>query len=296
MPAVLFIIVSAVCFGTTGTAQAFGPDAAASSAVGLMRIVVGGSLLALVAWRLGPRPMVRSRPIRADWRVILIGGAAVLGYQPTFFEGARLNGVAVGAVVTLGAAPVMTGLLEWMVRGVRPSRTWFMATACAVAGVVLLSGLLEGAGQSVSVRGLAGSLGAALAYAVYTLAAKRLLDDGWRPTPAVGAIFGSAALLGAPFLLFVDLSWLASVDGILLVLWLAVITIVVAYVFFGLGLQSLSASTVSTLTLVEPLTACLLGVILLDERLSGVGWSGLVVLLVGVMLLARPVRRSEVAA
>ncbi|WP_456698343.1 DMT family transporter [Aeromicrobium sp. P5_D10] len=298
MRAIVFVIASAVCFGTTGTSQAYGPDAASSAAVGLTRIVFGGALLGLLAWWVGRRGGQRSvaTPGGPRWGAVVIGGAAVVAYQPAFFEGARLNGVAVGAVVTLGAAPVMTGLLEWVVRRTAPSSVWFAATGCAVTGVVLLSGLLEGAGQSVSARGLVGSLAAAFAYAVYTLAAKHLLDGGWRPTAAVGTIFATAAVIGAPFLLLVDLSWLSSRSGIALVAWLAVVTIVVAYVLFAIGLQSLSASTVSTLTLVEPLTACVLGLVMLGEQLSGVGWTGLVVLLVGVALLAWPTRPVAVPA
>ena len=49
MRPVLLVIAAAVCFGTTGTAQAYGPDAASTTAVGLTRIVAGGSLLAAVA-------------------------------------------------------------------------------------------------------------------------------------------------------------------------------------------------------------------------------------------------------
>lgn len=298
MRAILLVLVSAVCFGTTGAAQAYGPDAASSSAVGLTRIVAGGALLGLLAWWVSRRAGVAhvAPPMARRWATIAVGGAAVVVYQPTFFEGARLNGVAVGAVVTLGAAPVVTGLLEWVVRRAAPPRIWFAATGCAVVGVVLLSGLLEGAGQPVSVRGLAGSLGAALAYAVYTLAAKHLLDGGWSSTAVAGSIFTTAAVIGVPFLLLVDLGWLWSWSGIAMVLWLAIVTIVLAYVLFATGLQSLSASTVSTLTLVEPLTACVLGLLLLGEQLSGVGWSGLAVLSIGVMLLAWPSRTAAVPA
>ena len=296
MRPILLVIASAVCFGTTGTAQAYGPDAASSSAVGLTRVVAGGALLGLVAWWLARRPAERwTPPPRAQAMTVLVGGAAVLAYQPTFFAGARLNGVAVGAVVTLGAAPALTGLLEWLTTRVVPSRAWFGGTACAVVGVVLLSGLLEGSGHDVSVRGLAGSLGAALSYAAYTVAAKRLLDDGWTPAVAIGSVFGSAAVLGVPFLLLVDLSWAARPSGVAMIAWLAVVTVVVAYVLFAVGLRSLTASTVSTLTLVEPLTACVLGLALLDEHLSVGGWTGLVVLLTGVVALARP-RAMEPAA
>ena len=293
MRPVVFVIAAAVCFSTTGTAQAYGPDSASTAAVGLTRIVAGGGLLALLAWGVAGRSGARTSPTRLPLWVVLLGGAAVLAYQPTFFAGVRLNGVAVGAVVTLGAAPALTGVLEWVVTRTLPSRRWFIATGCAVIGVVLLGGLFDRADAGISLGGIAASLGAALAYAVYALAAKRLLDDGASATSAIGSIFGAAALMGVPFLLLVDLSWLGSASGLAMVVWLAVATVAVAYILFAVGLQSLKASTVSTLTLVEPMAACLLGVVLLDERLSTPGWIGLAVLLGGVVLLAVPGRRAE---
>lgn len=284
---VAFVVAAAVCFGTTGTAQELGPDGATSSGVGLTRIVAGGLLLGLVAWWVARRGGAGPLPIgRSHLGVVLAAGTAVLAYQPTFFAGTRLNGVAVGAVVTLGAAPVLTGVLEWTLTRRVPSRPWFAGTACAVVGVVLIGGVLDGGAQHVSLAGLAGSLGAALAYAVYTLAVKHLLTEGWVPAVAIGAVFATAAVLGAPLLLLVDLTWVSSLVGAGMVVWLAVVTVVVAYALFAAGLRALPATTVSTLTLVEPLTACVLGVALLGERLSAVGWVGLVVLLGGVTVLA----------
>jgi DME family drug/metabolite transporter len=48
MPARLQILLAAVCFGTTGTAQAVGPGTS-PVAVGAARIVFGGLLLVLAA-------------------------------------------------------------------------------------------------------------------------------------------------------------------------------------------------------------------------------------------------------
>src|SRR4051794_41877930 len=50
----VLVLVSALCFATTGTAQALGPHAA-PAAVGAARVAVGGALLVLVASRLVPR-------------------------------------------------------------------------------------------------------------------------------------------------------------------------------------------------------------------------------------------------
>ncbi len=61
MPARLQVLLAAICFGTTGTAQAIGP-AGSPVAVGAARIVFGGLLLVLVARGLRVRmPRVSAR-------------------------------------------------------------------------------------------------------------------------------------------------------------------------------------------------------------------------------------------
>ena len=61
-------------------------------------------------------------------------------------------------------------------------------------------------------------------------------------------------------------------------LWLGIATISIAYVLFTWGLSGLTAATAATLTLGEPLTASILGIVVLGERLSLLAIVGLVVL------------------
>jgi len=51
----VFALIAAILFGTTGTAQALGPEGASSLSVGAARIVLGSAGLALVAWILSRR-------------------------------------------------------------------------------------------------------------------------------------------------------------------------------------------------------------------------------------------------
>ena len=140
--------------------------------------------------------------------------------------------------------------------------------------------------------GLLASVGAGASYAVYTLAAKALLDRGWTPTGSMGALFGTAGVVSLPVLAMTDASWLATGPGIAMALWLGLVATALAYVLFGIGLTGLAPATVSTLTLAEPLTAGLLGVVVLGEALSGGAVVGLVVLAGGIVLLATGSRAS----
>src|SRR3954451_10225829 len=136
------VLLAAVCFGTTGTAQALGPDALAPAGVGAARILVGGALLVLIA---GGLP-------RLPWRPALLAAGAVATYQLSFFAAVADTGVAVGTIVALGSAPALAGAIEWAVERRRPEKAWAMATALACAGVALLA--LTGADASISLPGV----------------------------------------------------------------------------------------------------------------------------------------------
>ncbi|KQZ09194.1 multidrug transporter [Agromyces sp. Root1464] len=306
------VLLAAVCFGTTGTAQALGPEASAAS-VGAARILIGGGALgiaAVITIFAGRRhgavgtPAVPAagvgpgHPLPA-WLLVAIGAVGVLAYQPAFFAGTAANGVAVGTVVALGSAPVITGGLDWALRRRYPGHRWAVATAIATIGVGILAAATGGGGGATGADplGLVASLGAGASYAVYTLAAKALLDRGWNGSASMGALFGVAAVCSIPLLAMTDASWLATGPGLAMALWLGLVTTTVAYLLFGYGLGGLAPATVSTLTLAEPLTAGILGVAVLGEALTPGALLGLLVLAAGIVVLAtaNAGRRPKVA-
>ena len=292
---VLAVLAAAMLFGTTGTSQALGPAGTTPLSIGVMRMVIGGTGLAVIAFLLAARH-ARRRPVDAPrppglgirpLSLMVLTGACLAVYQPLFFLGTSLNGVAVGTVVALGSAPILAGLLEWALTRRMPTPTWMGATALATFGVVLLGfgGEAGGTGGTDPV-GLLGSIGAGASFAVIANAQRRLLDDGWDPFTVVGAMGASSAVLCAFALPFVDLAWLGTTGGVVMALWLGLGTISVAYVLFTWGLSGLTAATAATLTLGEPLTASILGIAVLGERLSVLAIVGLVVLAAGLALLA----------
>jgi drug/metabolite transporter, DME family len=280
------VLLAALCFGTTGTAQALGPDGTDPVGVGAARILVGGALLAVVAFlRRSDKTPWAPKPV-----IAAVAGVAV--YQLAFFAAVADTGVAVGTIVALGSAPTLAGLFEWLVDRRRPSGRWAAATALACAGVALLA--LAGGNADVSPAGVALAVTAGGSYAVYTLAAKRLLEHGHRPESVMAAAFGLGALVLLPILVATTPTWLAHADGIALALFLGIVPTAVAYLLFANGLKHLSASETATLTLAEPLTAGVLGAVVLAESLPPTALAGAGLVLAGLVALA--VRPPLVAA
>ena len=101
----------------------------------------------------------------------------------------------------------------------------------------------------------------------------------------MATFFLGGAVLLAPALLVADTDGLTTGKGIAMVFWLGVATTAVSYVLFSAGLQRLQSSTVATLSLTEPLTAALLGVLVLGERPGLVAVLGALVLLSGLLVI-----------
>ena len=219
---------------------------------------------------------------------MVLTGVCLTVYQPLFFLGTARNGVAVGTVVALGSAPILAGLLEWALTRRVPSATWMLATALATAGVVLLGfgGEAGGAGGTDPI-GVLGSIGAgAVVRGHRQRAAAAARRAGGIRSPSSARWARAQPLLSAFVLPFVDLAWLGTTSGLVMALWLGFATIAIAYILFTWGLSGLTAATAATLTLGEPLTASILGITVLDERLSALAIIGLVVLAGGLALLA----------
>lgn len=287
--AALAAVGAAALWGTTGTAQALGPDGTDPVTVGALRILLGAAVLtalAVPALR-GPRARRAGAGRLPHGVVLLLGGLCVAAYQACFFVGVDRAGVAVGTVVALGVAPLATGVLALLL-GERITRRWGLATGAAVVGVMLLVGGAGTTGRAVDPLGIAAALGAGASYAGYTVAARTLLLRGARGLVVMAGFFVVGAVLLAPVLLGADLSWIATGRGALMVLWLGVVATGVSYVLFQRGLAGLPSSTVATLSLAEPVTATLLGVLVLREELTPLTAVGIAVVLLGLAAMALP--------
>lgn len=80
-----------------------------------------------------------------------------------------------------------------------------------------------------------------------------------------------------------------------MVAWLGLIATGLSYVLFQHGLARLPAGTVATLSLAEPVTATVLGVLVLREQLSGLTAVGIAVVVLSLSVVAVRRRQRPVA-
>ncbi|MBV0934741.1 DMT family transporter [Marinobacterium weihaiense] len=286
----LAVLIAAILWGTTGTAATFAPEVSAV-AIGAVAMGGGGLLQALLAAK-GIRQS--QEQLRKQLPLLLLGAAAVAIYPLAFYASMRLAGVAIGTVVSIGSAPLLSALIEYRLEGLRLTVRWVLGAALGLAGMVLLC-LTESAGHAAGsaggqvVQGVLLGLLAGLTYALYSWTARRLMQRGIASRVSMGATFGIGGLLLMPVLFVTGAPLLASWSNASVGLYMALVPMFFGYLCFGHGLARVPASTATTITLFEPIVAAALAIIIVGEKLSAMGWVGMGLVVACLIIITAPV-------
>jgi DME family drug/metabolite transporter len=255
--------------------------------------VAGGLLLAVAGLDLRRRRNgLRALRAAGPRAVAAVAGGGIMAaaYQLCFFAAVSRAGVATATVVAIGSSPVFTGLLARLLLGSALSRAWMLATVGAVTGcaVLVTGGHVTGAAQPAQRLGVVLALAAGAGYAVYGVLASGLIRSGLAPRTVMGAIFGTAAVLLSPVLALSSPGWILSPRGLLVTAHLAIVATFLAYLLYGTGLRVTPVATAATLSLAEPATAALLGLVVLGEHLTVIATAGLALLGMSLIVLTLP--------
>ncbi|MFB7429010.1 DMT family transporter [Streptomyces hydrogenans] len=302
----LYLVVAGVAWGTAGAAGSLvfrnsdmGPLALSfwRCAGGLLLLLVVPALRLLRPGRARPASASSGAPAAASvvesrrTRLIRIGGTG-LGlavFQTAYFAAVESTGLAVGTVVTLGAGPVLIAVGARVTLGERLGLGGLAAVVGALAGLAVL--VLGGGGAEVRLAGVGYAVLSAAGFAALTLLTRWLGRSG---AGAAGSLASTAWTFGVSALVVLPL---AAVEGLLphtedvvrlllLLLYVAAIPTALAYALYFAGAAVVRAATVSVIMLLEPVSAALLAVTLLDEELTATTVLGTVLLLAAVTGLA----------
>lgn len=289
----LAIILASLLWGTTGTAASYAPDIS-PLAIGAFAMGIGGVLMlctALKSLRQDYKKLFLKR------RLVLLGALCVAIYPLAFYTSMRLSGVAMGTVVSIASAPLFAVILERLFSQKIISLQWLISFLFGAIGIVLLA-----FGKVVVVDtesdmfthylGIFMGLIAGVTYAGYSYVAKQLIDSGVYSKSAVAGLFCCAAMVLLPSLYFTGDNLFSTVTNLSVSLYMALVPMFLGYLLFGFGLRVIDASHATLITLIEPIIATLLAVLLLGEEFKTIGWLGMA--MVGICLILQPLKlKSE---
>lgn len=109
----------------------------------------------------------------------------------------------------------------------------------------------------------------------------------------VGAVFGVAAVPLVVLAVVAGGPFLTDAGNWPVFLYLALVPTVIGHSLYALGLRTVTASVATLLSLLEPVVAAVLAVLVVGERLGVGGWAGIVLVVAGLSVLALPARRAR---
>ena len=231
-------------------------------------------------------------PQRAAWPAIWVGGLLTVAVFNICTAFAQLTTSTSRAAVLTFTMPLMSAGLAWWLLGDRPDRRSQVALGLGGLGVALLAvPVLQALAAAASgaartpLWGLLLPLGAALAWALGTVATKRWPPPGDRIVLTawqlgIGAAVAAVAALAAGEHL--PTVWPLRVQVALA--WHVLIATAVAYVLWYRLLASATATVSSLTTLAVPVVGVLGAMALVGDRPSATDWVGFILVLGGAAL------------
>lgn len=278
----IFVVMAALFWGLSGgiggILMADGWDA---FVVSFYRGAIG--LLCVLIW-LMLRPYSSGLANCRLWFWSVIAGVGVAGNFSFYFLSIAHGSIAVAATL-MYSAPVFVYLVSFALRLESPTPLKWAAIAVVILGVVLLTQIYNVGASGVTAIGVGAGLLAGLSYAIFIFGFK------------YAALHGSPqAILSIAFtVLATILIWPSDVGQTVAVLstpdWplfavLGVLGAGLSFVLYIIGLNHTAPAVASIVAMVEPVTATLFGVLVLNENLASLQILGMGLILVTVTALS----------
>ncbi len=270
LPVLMLVAVAAIWGVTWPVGHELAAEAPLFSTMALRYALAVPLLFGWLALREGVR-----LPPRGAWGPLAaMALTSVVAYQVCFMYGVRYT-AASDASLIIASGPVITALLSVALLAYRLERRSVAGLAAGFAGVAFIAWASPNSAIALRDRLLGDALvlGAAAAYALYTVLLRRYLLCGGTLSPL--AVLAWVSLLGWLALLplaIAEQPWefVWTADHALFLLYLSVLSTVVGYLFYALGVARLGAPRAASFINLVPVFGVLSSWLWLDEPL---GWA-----------------------
>jgi len=276
------VIVAALCWGLSGglggilMAEGWG-----AFLVSFYRGAIG--LLFVLVW-LALQPVGHGLTNGRLWGWSVIAGLGVAGNFAFYFFSISRGSVAVAATL-MYCAPVFVYLVSFALRLERPSVLKGVAIAVVMLGVVLLTRVYDMGAEGVTAISVWAGLLAGICYALFIFGFKYAAPHG-SPQAILSIAFSVlVAMLVLPAGAGRIVAAINSTD-LPLFAEIGVLGAGLSFVLYVIGLREVAPAIASIVAMVEPVTASLFGVVILNESLTGSQVIGMALILVAVTALS----------
>lgn len=216
-----------------------------------------------------------------------LGFGSILFFTVCYFSAITIMPLSTAAIL-LYTSPIWIMLMSVLFFHEKLNRIKLIALALAFAGCVLVSGI---SGEGLTLTGLMLGLGSGIGYGLYSILGTIALRKYSPYTVTTYTFLFAAAgswLVCGPADLISKFAAAENLTGLLLFCVLTgLVTAVIPFLAYTLGLRTVEASKAGILATIEPLVATLVGIIVFSEPINLLSGLGIVLILTAVILLNR---------
>lgn len=276
----LLVMAGAVCFSTAILFVRLTEGMGAGS-ITFFRALFGFLFLCLLLPRNPAALRVRAyRP--AVGRLVLLG--LTVGLTAALFTYSIQHTTAAIAALLVNSAPIYVAVLAPLLLHEASARFTRISIPLAAVGMVLL---VDPGAITLEWETLDGVIAAALSGITYGMA--MMMGRGLRH--AVSGYTQTLWSLGITTLLLLPFAFSTPGDVLLdnlpILIPLGIFSLGLSYLFYFMGLERISAQVVSVVSLFEPVSGILIGILAFGEMLTPAGGAGGALILLSILLIAR---------
>ena len=283
--AVLSVLLAGILWGCIGFfVRRYESLGLSSMQTAALRITLAAIIFAVFV--LIYKPKLFKIRLKDIWCFLGTGIVSVGVFTFCYFKSIELSSLSVAAVL-LYTAPAFVMLFSLIFFKEKMTVMKGVSLILAVLGCAMTTGVIGG-DINVTLAGLLFGLGSGVCYALYSIFSRFALDRGYEPftitlyTFSFAAVFSIAACDVRPVIRVMTADF-ASVGYAVL---FALVSCVLPYVFYTLGLKFISASTASIIATVEPVVATIVGAWYFGEVIGvPFGYIGVALVFLSVVLI-----------
>lgn len=211
-------------------------------------------------------------------------GLGCLGSSVFYLWDISLCGSSAVPALLLDTSPIFVLILSSVFLNEKITPLKIAALVLTIVGVLLVTGVFS-SGNSVSFVSILIGLLSGISYAVYSIINKKAIIKYDSLTITFYAFF-TATIVFVPFSgIFANVTLIFNSSSILYILGLSLISTVIPFLLYSLGLKGLPASKVSILANTELLVASIVGILYFGEDFSLLKIVGFILVVCAIVLL-----------
>ena len=215
-----------------------------------------------------------------------LGFGSILFFTVCYFTAITMMPLSTAAIL-LYTSPVWIMLMSVLFFHEKLDKRKLIALALAFAGCVLVSGI---SGHGITLTGLLVGLGSGIGYGLYSILGTIALRK-----------YSSYTVTAYTFILAAIGSWficrpadmLYKIKNTADLGFTALITAVIPFLAYTLGLESVEASKAGIIATIEPMVATLIGIVVFSEPLTIISGAGIILILTAVIILNLKQKKSD---